>query len=145
MYSGHINPIVFVAMALVLAGCLFSLWKGGRPERLGGAVVLANTFMVAVIVFFVPNDSQAIPELVVDGLTAMGLLAVVLIYGSLWLGGAMLLYAVQFTLHAFYLVTERAPDHLHAVLNNLDFSGIILCLVIGAAVAWRRRARISAA
>ena len=53
MHSGHINPIVFVAMALVLAGCLFSLWKGGRPERLGGAVVLANTLVVAVIVLVV--------------------------------------------------------------------------------------------
>jgi hypothetical protein len=142
MHSEHLDPIVFVAMALVLAGCLFSLWKGGTPERIGGAVVLANTAVVLFIGLFVASGSRAVPELVVDGLTAMGLLAVVLIYGSLWLGGAMLLYAVQFTLHAFYFVTERAPDRLHAVLNNLDFSGIILCLVVGTAVVWRRRTRM---
>jgi hypothetical protein len=145
MHSEHLDPIGFVATALVLAGCLFSLWQGGRSERLGGAVVLANTLLVAVIGFLMPHSSQAVPELVVDGLTAMGLLAVVLVYGSLWLGGAMLLYAMQFTLHAFYFVTERAPDNLHALLNNLDFGGIILCLVVGTAIGWRRRSRAVAA
>jgi hypothetical protein len=145
MHPAYINPIVFVALAIVVAGCVFSLWKGGPAERIGGAVVLANTVSVLLMDVFLPSGSAAIPELVVDGLTAVGLLGVVLVYGSLWLGGAMLLYAAQFTLHAFYFVTERAPDHLHAVINNLDFSGIVLCLVVGAAVAWRKRVRSAAA
>ena len=145
MHSGIVDPIVFVALAVVFAGCVFSLWKGGPAERTGGAIVLANTLLVLIAALVLPEASQPIAELVVDGLTAMGLLVVVLRYGSLWLGGAMLLYAVQFSLHAFYFVTERTPDHLHAVVNNVDFSGIIWCLVIGTAVAWRRRTRAAAA
>ena len=31
-------------------------------------------------------------------------------YGRLWLGGAMLFQAAQFSLHAFYLVTDRSQD-----------------------------------
>jgi len=139
------SPLLFALWLLVLAGSGFSLWKGGPPERLGGWVVLANLFLVMLTSAILPAGSQAVGELTVDGLTAVVLLGIVLIYGSLWLGGAMLLYAVQFTLHAFYFVTERRSDNLHAIVNNLDFMGIISCLVIGTIVAWRRRGRSAAA
>jgi hypothetical protein len=53
----------------------------------------------------------------------------------------MLLYALQFALHAFYSVTQRPRDLPHAVINNLDFFAVSLCLVIGTAVSSRRRRR----
>ncbi|WP_372786865.1 hypothetical protein [Phenylobacterium sp.] len=124
-----------------LLGCLFSLWKGGPPERIGGAVVLATLLLTILATTFLPVGVQPIAELVIDGLAALGLLGVVLIYGSLWLGGAMLLYATQFSLYAYYFVAERPNDRFHAIVNNLDFMGITLCLIIGTAVAWRRRVR----
>jgi hypothetical protein len=145
MLFGHINPIFFAVVGLIVAGCIFSLWKGASAERFGGAIVLANLLAAMLIGNARPLGSEPVAELVVDALTAMALLGVVLVYGSLWLGGAMLLYSVQFTLHAFYSVTERAPDRLHAVVNNLDSLGIIVCLVVGTAVAWRRRARTAIA
>jgi hypothetical protein len=130
---------------LVLSGCLFSLWKGGPAERVGGGVVLATLLLTILATTFLPVGVQPIAELVIDGLAALALLAVVLIYGSLWLGGAMLLYAAQFSLYAFYFVTERPNDRLHAIVNNADFMGITFFLVIGTAMAWRARARIAAA
>ncbi|THD62416.1 hypothetical protein [Phenylobacterium sp.] len=144
MYPSHIDPIFFAELALVFGGCIFSFWKGGFPERIGGGVVLANTLLMLLLGASMASGLGPVVELVVDGLTAVALLAVVLVFGSLWLGGAMLLYAVQFTLHAFYFVTERAPDKLHAIVNNVDFTGIIWCLVIGTAVAWRRRIKSAA-
>jgi hypothetical protein len=48
-------------------------------------------------------------------------------------------------MHAFYFVTERAPDRLHGIVNNADTVGIIWCLVIGTALAWRKRTRLAAA
>ncbi|HEY2356048.1 MAG TPA: hypothetical protein VGH86_01255, partial [Phenylobacterium sp.] len=130
---------------LGLLGCLFSLWKGGPPERIGGAVVLATLLLTILATTFLPVGIQPIAELVIDGLAALALLAVVLIYGSLWLGGAMLIYAAQFTLYAYYFVTERPNDRFHAIVNNADFVGITLCLLIGTAVAWRGRVRRAAA
>jgi hypothetical protein len=130
---------------LGLLGCLFSLWKGGPPERIGGAVVLATLLLTILATTFLPVGIQPIAELVIDGLAALALLAVVLIYGSLWLGGAMLIYAAQFTLYAYYFVTERPNDRFHAIVNNADFVGITFCLVIGTAVAWRGRVRRAAA
>lgn len=145
MSFGHINPIFFVIVALISGGCLLSFWKGGAAERLGGAIVLTNLLVAMLLLRLLPAGSQPVGELVVDGLTAVGLLGVVLVYGSLWLGGAMLLYAIQFTLHAFYFVTERDPDLLHAMVNNADSLGITICLVVGTAVVWRRRSRVAAA
>jgi hypothetical protein len=138
------SPLALTLSLLVLSGCFLSLWKGSAAERLGGGVVLANLLCTVLVSAFLPADSRAVGELVVDGLTALGLLAIVLLYGSLWLGGVMLLYAVLFTLHAYYFVTERANDRLHAIVNNLDTIGVTLFLVTGTLVAWRRRTRAEA-
>ena len=98
------SPLLISLWLLVLAGCFFSFWKGGAPERLGAAVVLANLLLMMLIDTFLPVGSRPVGALVIDGLTAAGLLGVVLVYASLWLGGTMLLYALQFTLHAYYFV-----------------------------------------
>ena len=45
--------------------------------------------------------------------TALCLLVIAVRYASFWLGGVMLLYAAQFSLHAFYLVTSRPIDIDH--------------------------------
>jgi hypothetical protein len=133
------SPLLQLLWLLVLAGCFFSLWKGGPAERQGAAFVLGNLLVAALADTFLPKDAAPVAGLVIDGLTALGLLVIVLIHGSLWLGGAMLLYAVQFSLRAYYFVAERPHDNIHAYINNADFLGIILFMVIGTATAWRRR------
>jgi len=123
-----------------LLGALFALWKGGVAERATAVVVILNICIGEAGNFLAP-DSDSIIRLVNDGLTALLLLGVTIRYGALWMGGVMLFFAAQFSLHSFYLVTERPHDFLHALINNIDFSGIILCLIVGTAVVWRRRLR----
>ena len=55
------------------------------------------------------------------------------------LGGALIFRALQFSLHAFYLVTARPFDLVHAWANNLDTYGVVICIAIGAEAAGRRR------
>ncbi len=121
-----------------ILGALFALWKGGVAERAAAVVVLANVIIGQSSEWFAPN-SEAVIRLINDGLTALVLLGITVRYAALWTGGVMLFFAAQFSLHSFYLVTERPSDYLHALINNIDFSGIIWCLIIGTAVAWRRR------
>jgi hypothetical protein len=137
----YISLTAAVLTSVVVAGCLFALWKGGPGERSGASVILANLVILRLFAIFLPAASYGLAELAVDGLTAMALLVLVLRFASLWLGGVMLLYALQFSSHAFYMVTERPADRLHAIINNLDFTGVVVCLVTGTAVAWRRRVR----
>jgi len=136
-------------LRLVLNGigvvaCLFPLWKGGAAERAAAVVVLANLAIGQTSAWLAP-DGNVLIRLCNDGLTAFLLLAITIRYSALWMGGVMLFYAAQFSLHSFYLVTERPHDYWHALFNNVDFSGVIWCLIIGTAVAWRRRVKDASA
>jgi hypothetical protein len=135
--------VTYILLSLLLiAVCFFAVWKGGPAERSGASVVLAMVLLERLLYGPAPADLRPILSLCGDALTAAGLLAVTLRYGSLWLGGAMLFYAAQFTLHSFYLVTGRSnQEPLHVVLNDLNFAGILVCLVVGTIIAWRGRAR----
>jgi len=141
------SPIVQLQLAFAVCAVLFALWKGGVAERLAALVVAAN-----LVVGMAPTGSEPASSdmlgFVNDGLSAFALLAITLRYGAPWMGVVMLFYASQFALHAAYMVVGRdETDYLHAVINNLNFTGVTVCLVVAAAAAWRRRikARTSAA
>src|ERR1700761_8345861 len=122
--------------ALGLLACLFAFAKGGRAERIGAAIILLNILAYAV------NETQIhypLWNLVIDAVTALALLAVAVRYASFWQGAVMLLYALQFSLHAFYFVTERPRDTFHVIVNNAIFFAVCACLILGTALAWRRR------
>ncbi len=124
-----------------ILGALFAIWKGSAAERMAAVIVIANAVLGESSHWLLPNNEDVI-RLINDGLTALALLAVTIRYAALWMGGVMLFFAAQFSLHAYYLVMERpSGDYLHALINNIDFSGITWCLVIGTAVAWRARVR----
>jgi|KBSSwiStaDraftv2_1062776.scaffolds.fasta_scaffold14168_3 hypothetical protein len=136
MPSSHIVQVLLLVATSV---CLLALWKGSSAERFGAAIILINLAFELFGVDLIPTEFRPTLRLVMDGLTAMSLLGIALWYASLWLGGAMMLFAVQFSLHSYYIVTNRPTDYLHAVVNNLDYMGIIICLAVGAGVSWRRR------
>jgi hypothetical protein len=119
---------------------LFAIWKGSAAERAAAVVVMVNIVIGDSGRLLAPGSGDVI-RLVNDGLTALALLAITIRFGALWMGGVMLFFAAQFTLHSFYLVTERPNDFLHALINNIDFSGIIICLIIGTVLAWRAHLR----
>jgi hypothetical protein len=139
MSEAEVTALYYLQTFGGFAICLFALWKGGFPERFGGGLIVGIILLTRLVDGVTPDSALPVIRLASDGLTAVGLLVIALAYGSLWIGGAMLLYAAQFTLYSYYFVTERPPDLFQAVVNNLDFLGIHLCLVIGTLVAWRRR------
>jgi hypothetical protein len=138
------SPVLtYIVLSLLLAGtCLFAIWKGGPAERMGASVILAMVILERLLQVALPKPWWIIMGLSFDALTAIGLLVVTVRYASLWLGGAMLLYAAQFTLHSFYLVTGRPDtDLLHMALTDFNFGAILVCLVVGTSLAWRARQR----
>lgn len=127
----------------LVAGALFALWKGGRAERVAAAVVIANALLTELSHFLGPATEDLL-QLGNDGVSALALLAVTLRFGSAWMGGVMLFFAAQFAMHSYYLVTDSPHDYLHALINNINWSGITWCLIIGTAVTWRARVRAAA-
>ncbi|MCC7266445.1 MAG: hypothetical protein IT546_03780 [Caulobacteraceae bacterium] len=123
----------------LLGVALFAWWKGDWPERWGGLLNLFTSASAFVVVLLLPTSQQSVPMLVLDALLAFGFLALALIFASLWLGGAMLFQAAQFSLHAFYMVTGREHDLLYVVVNNVNTIGVLGMILIGTLASWRRR------
>jgi hypothetical protein len=140
MYSSII-PIL--AWVLVLAICIFAWIKGDRPERLGIVFVLVAALAAMGVHEFAPLDWQPMLLLADEAALAMAFLFLALRYTSVWLGVAMLLQAVQFSLHAYYLVAERPHDRLYSTINNIDTLGVLICILAGAMLAWRRRGQLA--
>ncbi len=131
------HPEHFVYPAIVLVTAL-ALWKGAMAERIGAAANLIAALGVATI-HMLWSSTNAIPLLVADAGLAMIFLGLAVRYASVWLGGAMLLQAVQFSLHAFYMVAERPHDRLYFRINNVDTLLVLAALAFGAVQSWRRR------
>jgi hypothetical protein len=126
-------------MACSLVVCGFSLWKGSAAERIGASVIMANIVVATANYSFFHIQ---VGDLVIDAVSALVMLALALRYASLWLGAVMLVYAAQFGLDAFYMVTERPVDDLlHMVINNANTVLVIIALAAGTALAWMQRAR----
>lgn len=139
----HGLPLALIIDTFAALGAAFALWKGGPAERVTALIVIANIVVGEAAAAFVPATINAV-RLANDGLAALALLAVAVRYAAPWMGAVMLFYASQFAMHSYYLVTGRRPgDYLHALINNLNFLGIVWCLILGTAFAWRRRVRMS--
>jgi hypothetical protein len=134
--------ILLLFIVFTVGAVLFGLWKGGPAERIAAGVVLINMLVGLATRRFLPEFVDT-THFINDGLAAMVLLGVTIRYGAPWMGAVMLFYAAQFALHSFYIVTARPNDYLHSLINNINFGGVIWCLIIGTAVAWRRRGRVA--
>ena len=134
------SPIVQLLVILAVAGCAFGVWKGDRPERVGAGIILLNIVLTLIVGGLLAGDAGYLFNMVLDGATAVAFLLLMIQWGRVWLGAAMLIYAAQFALRSYYLVTDRPPDNLHAAVNNANFVALVICVVAGAVIAWRRRA-----
>jgi len=138
MYSSLV-PLIGWAVTFGIIALAFS--KGGAPERLAALAM----FLAAVAAFIVnavaPAGVRPILLLADEGLLGIVFLLLALRYTSAWLGGAMILQAIQFGLHAYYLVGDLPHDRTYATINNLDSLGVLLCILSGTLLAWRKRTR----
>src|SRR5205085_12634313 len=122
---------VFWGLTLLsFGGSLYALIRGGPAERMAAGVILINIVLGSVAIALFPGFVESF-RLINDGLAAIALLILAVLYAAPFLGGAMFFYAAQFALHSYFLVLGLSTNTpLHANLNNLNFIGTILCLVI---------------
>lgn len=133
------SPIVQLLVTLAVVGCAFGAWKGDLPERVGALIILLNMALTIFVGGMLDDNVGYLFNMVLDGLTAVAFLLMTMQWGRVWLGAAMLIYAGQFGLRSYYLVTDRPHDNLHAIVNNANFFALVVCVVVGTVLAWRRR------
>ncbi|HZL01463.1 MAG TPA: hypothetical protein VFC47_16375 [Caulobacteraceae bacterium] len=140
MYKSFLHPGFDLEVAVIFGAFFFALWKGDRPEKLGAGLNL-TAGVVATGLMILLTDAPPLALLAIDAALSAGFLILAIRYASLWLGAALLLQAVQFSLHAYYFVLGARHDFNYLVVNNIDTAGIDLSIVVGTILAWRRRLR----
>jgi len=135
----HIAP--FLGMAATALVCALAWMRGSSAERWGCIIVVVGSVVSLLIQLFLPRELRSVVTLLCEGLYGLSFLILALRYTSPWLGGAMLLQAIQFSLHAYYIVGERRHDETYSLVNNLNSAGVLICILLGIATAWRRRTR----
>ena len=137
-------PIGLAAQLLwiaILAVCGLAYLRGGTAERLGAGLILVLALAFQAVNAWAPESQRAIPHLVLDGVLALGFMILALRYASAWLGLIMVLQGVQFSLHAFYFVTQKTPGLTYAVVNNLVTWGALMGILWGIFAYWRLQRR----
>ena len=109
-------PLVVAEYVLTGACAAFAYKQGGRAERLGAAWFALN-MVVGLVINFFGNDAPVF-HLVEDGIFAVGLLPLAMIFVSYWIGLVTLIAAALFSLEAFYLLNDMPTDLTYAWVNN---------------------------
>lgn len=128
----------------MLAVCALAYLRGGTAERLGAGLTFGLALAFLAVNIGVPADQRGVPHLVLDGVLAVGFMILTLRYASAWLGLVMVLQGVQFSLHAFYFVTQKTPKLAYAMANNLVTWGTLLGILWGVLAHWRQQRRSTA-
>jgi hypothetical protein len=135
------DPLIaaWIGWAILTIALVLACWRGGRAERYGVAIFLAGAVYTVLVHQFAPPTVAPVLLLLGEGVIGGGFLFLALRYMNAWLGVAMLLQGIQFSLHAYYLVGGLARDNTYALVNNLDSIGVLLCILVGTLLTWRKR------
>lgn len=137
--------LVFVLLwGVHIAVVALAWWRGGAAERFAASLLITSTIVAKLIYMGLSESSQTLPLLAVDGGLALGFLILSLRFVKSWLGIAMVLEGVQFSLHAYFLVADQPHDMIYAAVNNVVTGGVLICLLVGTIQHWRRRAALAA-
>jgi hypothetical protein len=131
--------VLLLAIAAV-AVCALALVKGAQAERFAAMAILIS-IPVGLLIQRIPEPLAEVVSLSGDGVIALFFLGLTIRFATWWLGAVMLLYAAQFSAHAYYLVMARPFDKLYAMTNNLIFAAVILFLLAGTLAELSRRGR----
>ena len=137
------SPLAILVIVVAVVAAPLALWKGDAASRIAGIASALNALLLPALRIFLQRHIGEVVQLAVDFIWAIGLLMLVVRFAYRWLGVTMLLQAVQFSLHAYYLVMDLPPDRLHAWINNLNTTGISLSIIAGVFLAWRRRVALA--
>jgi hypothetical protein len=132
----------FLGMAATLLVCGLAFVRGGAAERWGAVIVIGGSIVSLLIQLVLPKSSQGVVSLLCEGIYGFSFLMLALRYASPWLGGAMLLQAIQFSLHAYYIVGELPHDQTYRIVNNLNSVGVLICILFGIVATWRKRSQV---
>jgi hypothetical protein len=133
------NSIALIAgyYLLMFGSAAVAFKHGGLGDRLGAVWYASNIFVGAAFNLAGLNSPTA--HLVSDGIFAVGLLPLAVIFASYWVGVVTLIAAALFSLEALYLINDWPIDPTYAIANNGLCLATPIILLISAVVNFLRR------
>jgi hypothetical protein len=131
-------PLLWILTAVTV---FLAWWRGGLAERMGALLMLVGSILVWVIHLVAPASVQSLALLIGEAGLAVGFLLLAMRFLSPWLGVAMLLQAIQFSLHAYYIIGEKPHDYLYKLVNNINTVAILFVILAATLLTWRRQSR----
>jgi hypothetical protein len=133
---------LFAAADYLIIGssAVFAFRQGDTAER-RGILWLALNMLASIVASGFGLESPT-AHLVEDGLFALGLLPLAVIYVSYVVGVLTLIATGLFTLEAFYLINERPSDSLYAWINNGLWLSVPLVFLASGCMNMSRRRRV---
>lgn len=139
------DALLAAEYALMGACAVLAYRQGGRGEQLG-ALWFGVNMVIAAAAYSAGLDSP-FAHLVEDGIFAIGLLPLAMIFVSYWIGVVTFIAAALFSLEAFYLLNDRPADITYVWINNtlwLSVPLVFLCCGVSSLLSNRRAARAEA-
>jgi hypothetical protein len=116
---------VFAIEYLIAGGCAaYAWWRGGRGEQLGAAWFAAS--LAGSLIANLLQLKSPTAHLVQDGIFAVGLLPLAVIFVSYWIGLVTLVAAALFSLEAIYLINDWKADPTYIAVNNALWAAVLL-------------------
>lgn len=111
------TDVLLAVEFLASVGCAaFAYRHGGSAERLGAVWFALNTTLG--VSGSVVGLNSPLVHLIEDGVFALGLLPLAMIFVSYWIGLVTLIAAALFGLEAIYLLDDRPTDLTYMWINN---------------------------
>jgi hypothetical protein len=138
-FSELVFQVLLFALAVIIP--LWALIAGGVAERL-----CALFFIIAIVASKLVEETSSPGQagtlfLAIDGIMALGFLALALVYHHLWIALMMFTMAGFFSIHAYYEMTGRDLDPTFAILSNLATIFLLASLALGVWTSRRRAAQ----
>jgi hypothetical protein len=112
----HTYALVISEYLVMCASAAFAYRQGGVPEKLGALLFGSNIVIGAAVGF--SGTSSPIVQLIADGVFALGLLPLAMIFVSCWIGVVTFIAAALFALEALYLLNNWPIDKAYLWINN---------------------------
>lgn len=135
----HPYVIPLTLNVVILGIAWFAHREGGLAERLGAIWLGCNTVIGATLLLL--HLDSPLSHLIADGIFAIGLLPLAVIFASYWIGLVTFAAAALFSLEAFYLINEWPMDRTFAQINNVLVLSVPIVLLCSGVVNRHRRKR----
>ena len=138
--SAVVPPLYLVFWAVLLFAVGFAMWKGGAPERLTAAVLVAMTLVQVTAHRVIPLrfDEVDVPAMIVDLWAAVGL-TVIALYADrtwpLWTAALQLLSSMS---HLIRISSDEIEMLVYGWVKSLPTFGVLLILILGTTLHRRR-------